>query len=46
MSVVRVVACTGCQYMVAARKMGARFIVTGQMLTVAWSALGAAGECV
>ena len=46
MSVVRVVACTGCQYMVAARKTGARFIVSIQMLTVAWSALAAAGECV
>ena len=46
MSVVRVVACTGCQYVVAARKMGARFIVSIHMLTVAGSALAAAGECV
>jgi SAM-dependent methyltransferase len=46
MSVVRIVAATGCQYMVAARKAAVRLIVGIQMFDVAWSALATAVEFV
>ena len=46
MSVVRIVAATGCQYMVAARKAGARFMVAIQLFGAAWSALATGVECV
>jgi hypothetical protein len=46
LSVVRMVAATGCQYMVAARRAAARVIVAVQMFSVAWSALATGVECV